>query len=464
MQRIFFIFTIASLLVTSCGAGQLFGPTITPSPTITLTSTSTPTPTQTPTPTVTLTPTSTHVPTVEEAFGHLAPLDFEYTLGDRWSGAYGRSYKEAEFQSFFTGRTRVVERFDEWSKRDITHTEIQVVLRDENNVLHALWLSFGSNDFKYNSINLQEGRTNGGKNGSVGDLLKLLSIGSIVEFGFFWDTPTKSPITRWCSDSDPDFCNDYSIVKFYLARSNIEFLHELRDGEFPEQAVLDDMVIPVEYLALVLPIKTVPVWEPLDELSLYDDFSGIELDKTRWKPNPVYSSVFSSSLSDGVLELRAQTKTEDGYFELRMNQLQRASNASAFEAQIRIPKRAAGQWGAIFMKVLARLSSGREWVTECFISSGSTTVKPFFGCDINGDGHYTPQVDVQLNRWYTIRIEIDSTSGAIQWSLDGQPIEAYLPDDASDLAKTSFTPLIAIWAKANTNLTVQIDNVSIATP
>jgi len=412
-----------------------------------------------------MTPTSTREPTVEEAFGHLALLDFEYALGDRWSGNYGPRYKKAQFQSFFTGRTRVVERFDEWSNREITHTEIQVVLRDEDNVLHALWLSFGSNDFKYNWINLQEGDySNGGKNGSVGDLLKLLSIGSVIEFSFFWDTPTKSPITPLCSNSDPEFCNDYAIVKFYLARSNIEFLHELRDGKFPEQVVLDNTVIPVEYLALVLPSKRVPVWEPLGELSLYDDFSGVVLDKTRWKLGPTNpSSIFSQTVADGILELRAQTKTEDGYFEIRMNPLQQSTHVSVFEAQIRIPKLGAGQWGFVAMKILARLSSGREWVTECFIS-GLTTAKPFFRCDINGDEHYTPQVEIQFNRWYTIRIEIDSKRGAIQYSLDGQPIESYLPDNASDLMNTSFTPLIAIWAKADTDLTVQIDNVSIATP
>jgi hypothetical protein len=50
------------LLFTSCGPGQLFGPTITPSPTPTSTPTITPSPTSTPTPT--LTPTLTPTPTI----------------------------------------------------------------------------------------------------------------------------------------------------------------------------------------------------------------------------------------------------------------------------------------------------------------------------------------------------------------------------------------------------------------
>jgi hypothetical protein len=58
------LFTIVLLLVaipllSACGAGQAFGPTITPTATLTSTPTITPTLTRTPTPTLTLTPTVT---------------------------------------------------------------------------------------------------------------------------------------------------------------------------------------------------------------------------------------------------------------------------------------------------------------------------------------------------------------------------------------------------------------------
>jgi hypothetical protein len=58
---------VASLFISSCGPGQLLGPTITPTPTATLTATptftATPTSTATPTLTPTLTPTPTKTPT-----------------------------------------------------------------------------------------------------------------------------------------------------------------------------------------------------------------------------------------------------------------------------------------------------------------------------------------------------------------------------------------------------------------
>jgi hypothetical protein len=52
-----------SMVISACGPGQLFGPTLTPTPTNTLTSTSTPTSTNTATPTSTPTPTMTRTAT-----------------------------------------------------------------------------------------------------------------------------------------------------------------------------------------------------------------------------------------------------------------------------------------------------------------------------------------------------------------------------------------------------------------
>lgn len=59
-----FIFLILALSISSCGPGELFGPTITPSPTLTFTPTLTPTPTSTltPTPKPTFTPSRTPIP------------------------------------------------------------------------------------------------------------------------------------------------------------------------------------------------------------------------------------------------------------------------------------------------------------------------------------------------------------------------------------------------------------------
>jgi hypothetical protein len=455
--------SLYALILVACAPSSPM-PTTTPSATVTLSPIPSITPSATPTPTETLTPTATSTPTIEEAFGGLAPRDYEYILStDSFSSYYGPSYKMAAFNSFFTGNTRVVERFDESSKQNIAHTEIQVVLRDSNQTARTLWLSFGTDNFKGNWVYVESGNQNTRKDGSVHDLLKLLSKGSNIRFGVFWDTPAKPPERRWCLDSDPDFCNDYSFVKFYLARGNIEFLRNLRDGQFPDQAALDEMVVPVESITLVkAATPPVPTWEPLTELSPYDEFNGTELDKNLWNTSETSpTSPISYVVNDGVLELQAQTKNEAASFELRM--ARQLAQVKVFETQIRIPNRGRGKWGFVTMKLLGTLPDGREWVTECFVT-GLTTAKPILGCNVNGDEHGSPQPQVKFNHWYTIRIEFDPTTGAIQYALDGQPIDAYLPENASDLIKMPLTPLIVVWVNENTELTVQIDNIRIPKP
>jgi len=457
------LLSLYTLILVACMPSSPM-PTTPLSVTVTLSPIPSTTSSATLTPTETLTPTATSTPTIEEAFGRLAPRNYEYILStDSFSSYYGLSYKMANFDSFFTGNTRIVERFDESSKQNIAHTEIQVVVRDSNQIAHTLWLSFGTDNFKGNWVYVEKGNENSRKDASARDLLKLLSTGSNIRFSFFWDTPAKPPERRWCLDSDPDFCNDYSFIKFYLAKSNIEFLRNLKDGQFPEQAVLDEMVVPVESITLVKPATPpVPTWEPLTELSLYDEFNGTELDRNLWNTNKTgATSAISYVVNEGVLELQAQTKNEAASFELRM--ARPLAPSKAFEAQIKIPERGRGKWGFVTMKILGMLPNGHEWVTECFVT-GLTTAKPILGCNVNGDEHSSPQPQVRFDHWYTLRIEFDPTNGAIQYSLDGQPIEAYLPENASDLMKMTLTPLIAVWVNENTELTVQIDNIRIAEP
>jgi Tol biopolymer transport system component len=78
-------FVIFSLLISGCGAGQLFGPTTTPTATITKTATSTPTVTLTPT--ITLTPTVTLTPTPTQFGGGGGKIAFT-SLGAGGTGLF----------------------------------------------------------------------------------------------------------------------------------------------------------------------------------------------------------------------------------------------------------------------------------------------------------------------------------------------------------------------------------------
>lgn len=78
------IVLIFCIVLTACGPGQVFGPTITPTPTKTLTPTPTFTPTNTPKPTVTPRPTATPSPTLE--------LSCDIKDGDWESNEIGTKY------------------------------------------------------------------------------------------------------------------------------------------------------------------------------------------------------------------------------------------------------------------------------------------------------------------------------------------------------------------------------------
>ena len=103
VKSVSFLVLLLSLLLSSCGAGQVLGPTLTPNPTSTNTPTLTPTSTKTPIPTVTPLPTNTSTPSptpipasFEEDFNsdvlgwvdspsllHYALEEFEYTYSKK---------------------------------------------------------------------------------------------------------------------------------------------------------------------------------------------------------------------------------------------------------------------------------------------------------------------------------------------------------------------------------------------
>jgi len=62
MKKMLIALSLLSFMISACGPGQIFGPTLTPTPTVTLTPTSTSTPTLPPTTTPTPLPTSTPTP------------------------------------------------------------------------------------------------------------------------------------------------------------------------------------------------------------------------------------------------------------------------------------------------------------------------------------------------------------------------------------------------------------------
>lgn len=243
-------------IITACSPSTPYL-TSTPRPTYTFMPSSSPTETLTVSPTPPDTPTPKATPTIEEMYGHLAPLDFTYAdcIGANdcfsYNSEYGQQYKEVSYQSFYTGNSRDVMRYDKTSSQDIINTEIQVVLRDETGNIHALWLPLGSQNFENNRINTKTSAFSWSvAKGTTQELLNRLEIGSKVIFTVFLVFP-PAPSQDLSSCPLPE-CN-YAKFLFNSAKENQELSIKIANGDFPEQPILNEIVIPAyTWILLIL--------------------------------------------------------------------------------------------------------------------------------------------------------------------------------------------------------------------
>ena len=146
---------IIAVLLTACGPGQIFGPTITPSPTNTSTPTNTWTPTPTPTLTYTPTQTPTRVPVV------LFLDDFSNPL----SGWLTSTYYDAKYQ--YSGGKYVISRpkgdYFNWSPANrriadaVITVDLMQVSGDETTSAVILWRFQDRDNFYYLGINSGNG-------------------------------------------------------------------------------------------------------------------------------------------------------------------------------------------------------------------------------------------------------------------------------------------------------------------
>lgn len=147
------LFFLVIILLEGCGQVQviptptLLQPSSTLTPIPTSTNTLTPTATNTPIPSSTPTPTVSPTQTLEEQYGSLAPVEENYILGNSgWHSYYGGDTRISEINAYFTGENRVVERFSERLKRNITQVDIKVVFRTSDGMLDYAWVLLGFRD------------------------------------------------------------------------------------------------------------------------------------------------------------------------------------------------------------------------------------------------------------------------------------------------------------------------------
>ena len=126
-----------------------------------------------------------------------------------------------------------------------------------------------------------------------------------------------------------------------------------------------------------------------------------------------------------------------------------------------VPMQADGVWGEISIMLCTDLP--KPWGAVCGLSNLATDT-PRFGCMVyedNSDTYNFPVIPVQFGQWYTVRMEMDPATGAIQTYLDGILVGHYLAKNASTLQYSFIKSFIFIWTYDHTPLMAEIDNVRI---
>lgn len=111
----------------------------------------------------------------------------------------------------------------------------------------------------------------------------------------------------------------------------------------------------------------------------------------------------------------------------------------AFEASFKLDKNANVAAGGRTWLEIAGDEAGSNWKTECIIEAGIGGGAPKLGCGAPGYG--TPGVDLKLDTWYRVRIEMDD-SLTLSYFVDDRALGKYKPVTAQLLR--NFTPAIGI--------------------
>lgn len=316
---------------------------------------------------------------------------------------------------------------------------------------------------------------------------KILAIGYEMGSIILWDVATTQPAFVY-KHPLPEGEDDYG-----LCRCPVESIFFSTDGSIVASSNLDNTItlwgigsaipgfIPAAVTLMprptptpTLPVPTltptlpVPTWAPLPQPPLYDDFESAILDSLRWQPADLsIADQFSFLQKDGVLILEREAKEEGSYFEINMIEpnLRTIDQVRVFEAQLKVPTRADGDWSGIIMRLWAELPGPRWWATECSLKA-LTTDEPTFECTtrwgrLNRPEHVTQSIPLQFGQWYTVRMEMNPGNGAIQTYLDGVLIDHYVPMDASALLNSFFRPSFVFYTDPLSSLMAEIDNVRI---
>ncbi len=208
-----------------------------------------------------------------------------------------------------------------------------------------------------------------------------------------------------------------------------------------------------------------PTWVARPEPPFYDTFDTNQFDRSLWRLETDQASLFEHEISGGVMNLRTLEGLPGSGLDVKLIKPSRRSidAVQVFQARLRFNNISAG-FGLVKLALWADPPIRDGWYTECGLLARAGQAQPGFSCSIsasNRQEYRTRWRPVEFGRWYTVRIEVDPPSGALQYYLNGQLIDTYTPFHAEQLTGATFYPSVGIWGNQGARFEANIDEVRI---
>lgn len=209
----------------------------------------------------------------------------------------------------------------------------------------------------------------------------------------------------------------------------------------------------------------IPKWSSYDNLLVYDSFENGEINLDKWQiPDYSLLTFFKWKIWDEAFNIQSKGKNKSQGIDFGLPVKKSISEFNAFESKVKL-------WGGSFGSTDAKVQisadlPNKEWSTQCQLIIDQD--KPYFVCSVTTTiggttttEYSTRPIIIQINNWYTIRIEFSSEFGAIQYYLDDRLISTYRPEDADLLLQGPLLfPSLGVWDSEGL-INVSFDDVKI---
>jgi len=249
----------------------------------------------------------------------------------------------------------------------------------------------------------------------------------------------------------PDEKSTFGGPKYYalkLPEMDVIPLEEVANGfttgHWITGTELGSDVDPISFIGPTL----VPTWPAMAEPAIYDSFDKNVLDERLWTlSDSSLDESFTWQINQESFNIQTPQKVNSKGIAFYNKESFSSKTFEVVESKIKLWSGTYGRSSIAYLKLHAD-----TWFIQCNLTHQN--LSSYFGCDVANDlngkrstEYSTQTVPIELNKWYTIRVEFSHSSGALQFYLNEELVNTYRPNNANRLlAGISLLPGIGVYA------------------